>query len=702
MTTTKRVRVTRAAVERELWLFLLLPICLAGGTVAAQTVDSSSETRTVDIVGRRDAGTEHQANGIAWLAKSRSLTLIDAPSLTFWEPGRLEDLTGLLPGTVVEPLNAGISTAFKVRGFSVSRLHYGGLPDIQRMFNRDLFTIERIEFVRGPSAALLGITSPGGAFNYIGKRPLDVDRTTMGLSVGGHDHLRATVDHSGGLEKHGQGLRFRLVGAVEDGKQPWADLPLRRQTGMLVVERRYALGEFGVDLQVARNQTPFSFGTVITNRGSSGSPALPAHVAWDRLFVLDGGAPADRRYRDLRVRWKHTLTTGLDVHVDVGNARVRRDETLIGYWTVTSPDTVSSYYTEYQDRYRQTSGRMQLRLRTTVLGLPHDLSAGLDVYRQRFHFQGVQNIGKFMTDIEAPDFSAVVPQALDLSSRYNDERIVERGAWVADRIELGRAVELSGAVRQQRYAIESDRSGVGRTIVAESSGRSWFAGASWQFSDGWRSWASVATGIEPNRGRTTSGDFLPPQRSRQVEMGAERATDQVKAALSLWRIDLNNLAMTDPLDRTAVISSGRRQVDGLELSGTWRPTQWAVSANGSYQRSRHVVKTSASLGDRFVGVPDVSGGLQLTGPFNLGRQLVGTAGLSVVAVGSRMGDAANTVRVPGYVRLDTSVSAMWASLRWSIGVRNLGNIRYVQAVTAVDDVFQGSRRQWWATVRAEL
>lgn len=37
-----------------------------------------------------------------------------------------------------------------------------------------------------------------------------------------------------------------------------------------------------------------------------------------------------------------------------------------------------------------------------------------------------------------------------------------------------------------------------------------------------------------------------------------------------------------------------------------------------------------------------------------------------------------------------------------LGVRNLGDIRYVESVTAVDDVFQGPRRQWWLGLRASL
>ena len=107
-----------------------------------------------------------------------SATVIDAQALQAWQARRLEDLTGLVPGVVAEPLNAGLSTALKLRGFALTRLHYNGLPDIQRMFRCDLVTVERVEVLRGPAALPDGITSPGGVVNYVGKRPSTEPRHT--------------------------------------------------------------------------------------------------------------------------------------------------------------------------------------------------------------------------------------------------------------------------------------------------------------------------------------------------------------------------------------------------------------------------------------------------------------------------------------------------------------------------------------------
>ena len=72
--------------------------------------------------------------------------------------------------------------------------------------------------------------------------------------------------------------------------------------------------------------------------------------------------------------------------------------------------------------------------------------------------------------------------------------------------------------------------------------------------------------------------------------------------------------------------------------------------------------------------------------------------LGLTTVGPRMGDAANTVRVAGYARIDAGARSAWpGGHAVQVGVRNLTNTRYVEAVTAVDDVFQGPLRQLWLT-----
>ncbi|MEM1260198.1 MAG: TonB-dependent receptor, partial [Bacteroidota bacterium] len=68
---------------------------------------------------------------------------------------------------------------------------------------------ERIEFIKGPAAALFGNSSPGGVINAVTKKPLDVNRAAATYTYGSFDTKRATADITGPLTKDKK-LLYRL------------------------------------------------------------------------------------------------------------------------------------------------------------------------------------------------------------------------------------------------------------------------------------------------------------------------------------------------------------------------------------------------------------------------------------------------------------------------------------------------------------
>lgn len=666
-----------------------------GAAAAAQAIDPPS---SVQIIGARVS--ESADTGLATMRATRSVTMIERDVLDQWAPGRLEDLTPLVPGMLAESLNGGLSTAVKLRGYAVSRLLFNGLPDIQRLYVRDMATVGSVEVLRGPAAAQLGITSPGGVVHYVGKRPLATARQQFSASAGSDGYARLSADSGGPLGDGG--LRYRLVAAAQDGQMSWQDLPLRHETVLAALDWAYGAGLVGIEFQGQHNRTPFSFGTVITNAGKAGSPVRPANIPWDLLYVAPGGAPAQRQYRQAALRWEHALTDGLRLQASAMGAEVERDEALLGYWSNLTATKLSGYYTRYHDSYWQRGATVSAHLQAAAWGWQHELTLGADAYRQGFLFTGGQNIGGFTLQVAAPDFSVVNPASLAMSPRYNDERIDEHGIWVTDRLRHGERVELALALRRQGYEIAADRKGSGRVPAADAVATAWSLGASWRVTQSVRAWYSAATGMEPNRGRTHEGGFLPAQHARQDEVGIEAATAGERVSLALWRVGLSNVAMTDPLDRNAVISAGSRSVRGVELLGSRNWVRWSLNGNVSLQDSRHVHKTSSSMGERFAGVPRASAGGQLEHRWGGMDAKPFKAWLGAVAVASRMGDAANTVRVPGFVRLDAGARATLPKGALQFGVRNLGGIRYVESLTAPDDIYQGARRRWWCSYTAIL
>lgn len=674
-----------------------LPILILG--FCADAIGRDTETgQEVEIRADRllsDRSAESIAQRV--LPSTQSITSIQPDDWAISPAVRLEDLAMAVPGVLIEPVNAGLSSAVKMRGFAVTRLHRDGLPDVQRMYVRDLATVSRVDFLQGPAGALAGVAAPGGMVQFVGKRPQAAANTHFQAVTGTQAFGRLVLDSTGPLDGDAAHLRYRLIAVAQNGHADPAHLPERHQQGLAALEWHYDAGWVGIDLQEQRNQTPFTFGTVITNGGVAGRAVQTAEVAWDRVFVLPGGAPADRRYHDTRLQWHHRLPADWSMALTAAQSTVTRDETLLGYWAITSPTSLSSYWTRYHDSYRQRAARLDVQRQLQHGEWRHDVRVGADHYQQGFLFDGQQNIGAFSIDVANPQAAAWSTPPAPTSRRYNDERIQESGVWLADQAHFGADLDFTAMTRHQSYTIESTRVPAPRKAVGSAGATIWVAGMSWRPASAWRVFASRATGMDANRGTLATGGFLEPQTALQTEAGLHVQHGPLQITGNLWRIDLNHLAMADPLDRTALVAAGGRRVQGMQAMLLLDSGDWGGTGTVSVQRTRQTVRTSSSLGDRFVGVPDHQASLQTWWRLPLAAAQPVTLAAGLTGVGPRMADAANTVRVPGFARIDVSlrVRSDVAQGQWTLQVRNVADLRYVAALTRVDDVYQGARRQAW-------
>ena len=108
------------------------------------------------------------------------------------------------------------NTTIKLRGFVTDNSLRKGF---RRQHGSDSINIDRVEVVRGPAALLYGIGNFGGIVNYLPKRPLEVEQTTVSAIVGADSLYRATIDHTAPV---GEKFGYRITGAWEDADH-WTD-----------------------------------------------------------------------------------------------------------------------------------------------------------------------------------------------------------------------------------------------------------------------------------------------------------------------------------------------------------------------------------------------------------------------------------------------------------------------------------------------
>src|SRR5690606_8283412 len=107
--------------------------------------------------------------------------------------------------------------SFKARGGDVSQ-YQDGLLRTYGTYNNikvEPYTLERVEFLRGPSSVLYGQGSVGGVLNLTSKRPLDQPQRELQVQLGSHSRKQIASDITGPIDDDGRWL-YRLVAVGRD------------------------------------------------------------------------------------------------------------------------------------------------------------------------------------------------------------------------------------------------------------------------------------------------------------------------------------------------------------------------------------------------------------------------------------------------------------------------------------------------------
>lgn len=109
--------------------------------------------------------------------------------------GSLEQALRNVPGITIAIGEGGTLAGdqFKIRGFDAKDdIYYDGLRDFG-VYSRDSFNDEQVQVLKGPSGALFGRGTTGGAINVVSKTPYLEDRIAVQVA-GGEKYMRGTAD----------------------------------------------------------------------------------------------------------------------------------------------------------------------------------------------------------------------------------------------------------------------------------------------------------------------------------------------------------------------------------------------------------------------------------------------------------------------------------------------------------------------------
>lgn len=572
-----------------------------------------------------------------------------------------------------------------IRGFSAEMTRNGanlGNNNFRGSFYEDTVTVERIEILKGAAALAAGRTLPGGAVNYVTKKPLDEPLYEAGLSVGSWNFYKPYFDVSTPLDDT-KTTAVRLVGSYENSES-FRDF-YEKEEVYFAPSLRTRLSEdmtLTAELLVQRLERSQDFGIFTI---SAGPNAGPVDVPRSRWF----GEPDD-----LFINEQEVLTLTLESELSQG-------------WSLRNAFTLANFKEEesgIQPIRLQPDGRTLLRrfrdvdfdhqvatLQNDVSGkfealsLRHDLVVGLDAgyeeLEERFRFGPTGN----PLDIFNPVYDNNVNRTIT-GCGCDSRDYHSLGAFAVNQTHLADWLILSYGGRYDYVDAAYEEHGTGVSNEADDRAFSPRAGIVVKPTPQISLYASYAEGFQRNTPFSTqsAGQPFPNETSELYEVGAkyEAPGGRFGASAAVYELTRQNVATADPDNPGFQISVGEQRSRGFEAEARGRVAPGLELIVGYAYIDGEVTKDNAiAVGNRLARTPEHQA--SIWAKYSFSGALEGFA-LAAGALGmdEQPGNITNTFEYDGWVRFDAAAYYKFDRYDLALNLINLADREYVSPQTS--------------------
>ena len=504
----------------------------------------------------------------------------------------------------------------KLRGFSLQGsgdVFVDGMRD-PAFYERDTFSFDRVEVMRGSASMLFGRGSTGGAVNMVNKLPRLIDEHQLDVTVGSGSQRRVVGDFN---LKTGDSAALRLNAMVNTADNDGAGNRIDKRG--IAGTYRWGIGEqdeFSAGFYALDNRNGINYGLPWIKTTATANARTTTTLPLDPKTRF--GPDSDHNHgsaKTLSLSHTHRFDRDTELTTKVRKGQYERDmraSTIRFAAAAQQPDGLARSLANFGPSTVLTRGT-QLKIQNLdtlyaqsdfsgtfdALGVKHAVLAGVDfsqedkvVFGARTAAQGGVVPSKPSTTVGTPNNGAWIDESvrtLRETSRYTSRGV---GVYAQDMVQVAPHWKVLAGLRYDRltgdydsFAIPAAAAGPVTTAryrmkVSEWSKR---VGVLYQPDALATYYASAATSFN------TSGDAyslsagnadVPPEQSMNVEVGAkfESVDKQWTTRFAAFRSTKLHERNTDP-DSSLITLSGKRHVAGLEaeVAGRINP-RWEVFA----------------------------------------------------------------------------------------------------------------------------
>lgn len=601
----------------------------------------------------------------------------------------------------------GIVDSFNIRGFPINEGNNGefafeGLYGIAPTYRIFTDYVERIEVLKGPSAALSGMApngGVGGVINVVPKRA-EEDLTRLTASYGSTARFGGHWDVA---RRYGDGKEWgvRASGSVRGG-----DTPINRQS------ETTGVGSLALDYQGERFRS-WLYLIAQTDRFDAPSrpflmaPGLQVPKAPDgKLNVTQPWEWSRINDQSALLRTEYDLTEQVTLFADVGGSKTNV-ERFFGLPTIvsTSGNTTSTpqYFGLSIDRTTYDGG---VRARFDTGFVHHAVAFQASVYHDALH-RRLTNGSLVTSNIYSPTV-APTQFANEISDRPRLSDSELTGLSIADTLSvLDERVLLTLGVRRQGIEAHNYLSNVGTlTSSYDKSAVTPVVGLVVRPLDNISLYANYVEGLARGdvapQNASNFGEVLQPYVAKQYEAGIKVDFGRIATTFSAFEIS----KASGELSAGRFAATGEQRVRGLEfnVSGELTPDVRILGGVSLLDGTLTKTAVAANVGNTPIGVPNIQAniGAEWDLPWMRGLTVNG----AVIYTGRQFVDTANKQPIPDWTRLDlgarytTAINGKKTVFRANI--QNVTGESYWSSVASFGTFFLGAPRTYLLSMTVDM
>lgn len=714
-----------------------------GGYVLVDAPKSVGVLRTVRVTATEEVAivpyvaAETSSLGFQ-LSDQKTPAIINTVTTAFWEATSsktLDEVLSYVPGINLTDNGGWTGDTIAVRGFLSSIPFRDGMRQVDSGYGQSLRSmpdnIERIEIVKGPAGAEFGVAEPGGAVNFVTKKPERERKGSVTLGAGQDGYRKLGADFTGALNQ-GENLQGRLVLAYVEPEEWRTGRPDDTYRYLVAPSLNWDYSEQGkVTLGYERNyqNAPQDRGIIYLEGAWPGGFA-PREWSFHQTSSSQVNE-TERWYVNHRHEFNDSLTWTTAIQHSNYEYRLkefRNAETEPGWGNLYLDDgrtwsgerEVNLFWDKWRGDTDADSIRSTLEYSINTGAVEHVLSLGVDRTKSTNLADSLYSDVSNTLDILAPDNNqqpAILRE--DYALWESTIKVKEEGVnakWLANWSERWRTIL---GLRRFEYTYDYDAYNTDFTDAANnypwtdaygSEKTSVRLATSFDLTAAHTLFAGFSDGFVPQGGVKRDGSPLDAIHDRALELGIKSLYLDGKLSWtnSLFETRRTGMSLNDPANGpndSFVLNGGKGKIYGIESElNAQLGHYWLVRAGLALQESRIVANDTESFeGNRFANTPERQ--VSLTASYDWeGINISGlTTDLGFTHISQRWGNSGNNISLPGYTLVNLGAAYQIAdqtSIRLSIA--NATDETYYTGMqdsgAQADQVMVGSKRHAFVTL----